>query len=114
MSQSRYEKLKLLTVPKTALLAIAKEKYPPAATILVVLYETYFLDLGHRNPVKLTSEHLRVYKISKDQKRRALQVLEKYDLVTVDRINGKNPLVTLNWPLPFMKHGPPSRLRQAR
>ena len=86
----------------------------PALTVLVVLYETWFLDLEHKNPVKLTSESLRLYRVSRGQKDRALKVLEKYGAITVARTLRKNPMVTLNWPLPFMEHGRPSRLRHAR
>ena len=114
MSQSRHQKLKLLTLSKSVLLSAIKAGYIPAFTVLLVLYETWFLDLEHKNPVKLTSESLRVYKISRGQKDRALKILEKYGAITVDRTNGKNPMVTLNWPLPFMEHGRPSRLRHAR
>jgi hypothetical protein len=114
MSQSRYQKLKLLTLSKPALLSIIKGDYMPALTVLLVLYETWFLDLGHKNPVKLTSKSLRIYKISRWQKSRALKVLEKYGAITVARTDGKNPMVTLNWPLPFMRHKRPSRTRHAR
>jgi len=111
MSQSRYQKLRLLTLSKPALLSIIKSDYMPALTVLLVLYETWFLDLGHKNPVKLTSVSLRPYRISRGQKDRALKVLEKYGAITVSRRPRKNPLVTLNWPLPFMKH---ERLRSRR
>jgi hypothetical protein len=114
MSQSRHQKLKLLTLSKPALLSVIKSDYMPALTVLLVLYETWFLDLEHKNPVRLTSESLRLYKISRGQKDRALKVLEEYGAVTVDRTNGRNPMVTLNWPLPFVEHGRPSRLRHAR
>ena len=114
MSQSRHQKLKLLTLSKPALLSVIKGNYMPALTVLVVLYETWFLDLEHKNPVKLTSESLRLYRVSRGQKDRALKVLEKYGAITVARTLRKNPMVTLNWPLPFMEHGRPSRLRHAR
>ena len=86
----------------------------PALTVLLVLCETWFLDLGHKNPVKLTSESLRLYKISRGQKDRALKVLEEYGAITVNRRPRKNPMVTLNWPLPFVEHRRPSRLGHAR
>jgi uncharacterized protein YqiB (DUF1249 family) len=106
--------MRLLTLSSLSLLTVMKSGYLPALSVLYVLYETWFLDLEHKNPIKLTSESLRLYKISKDQKRRALQVLEEYGAITVVRTNGKNPMVTLNWPLPFVEHGHPSRLRHAR
>jgi hypothetical protein len=114
MSQSRYQKLQVLTLSKPVLLSVIKGGYMPALTVLLVLYETWFLDLWHKNPIKLTSESLRVYKISRGQKSRALKILEKYGAITVVKKPRKNPMVTLNWPLPFMKHGRPSRIRHAR
>ena len=62
MSQSRHQKLKLLTLSRLSLLTVMKSGYLPALTVLFVLYETWFLDLEHKNPVKLTSESLRPYK----------------------------------------------------
>jgi hypothetical protein len=114
MSQSRHQKLRLLTLSSVSLLSIMKSGYLPALSVLYVLYETWFLDLEHKNPVKLTSESLRPYRISRGQKDRALKVLEEYGAITVNKRPKKNPLVTLNWPLPFVKHGRPSRLRHAR
>jgi hypothetical protein len=114
MSQSRYQKLQVLTLSKPVLLSVIKGGYMPALTVLLVLYETWFLDLEHKNPIKLTSESLRVYKISRGQKDRALKILEKYGAITVDRTNGKNPTVTLNWPLPFVKHKRPFQIRHAQ
>jgi hypothetical protein len=114
MSHLRHQKLKLLTLSKPALLSIIKGDYMPALTVLLVLYETWFLDMEHKNPIKLTSESLRVYKISRGQKSRALKILEKYGAITVAQKPRKNPMVTLNWPLPFVKHGRLSRIRHAR
>lgn len=114
MSKSRQQKLQILSLSKPVLLTIIKSGYMPALTVLVVLYETWFLDLEHKNPVKLTSESLRIYRVSRGQKHRALQVLEKYGAVTVKQTNGKNPKVTLNWPLPSMRHKRPSQIRPVR
>ena len=114
MSQSRYQKLQVLTLSKPVLLSVIKGGYMPALTVLLVLYETWFLDLEHKNPIKLTSESLRVYKISRGQKGRALKILEKYGAITVAKKPGKNPMVTLNWPLPFVKHKRPFQIQHAR
>ncbi len=73
----------------------------PALTVLLVLYETCYLDWKHKNPIALTSESLRPYRISKNQKQKALQVLKKYRAITWERTNGKNPKITLNWKLPW-------------
>jgi len=80
----------------------------------MVLYRTWFLDWEHKNPIKLTSESLRACGISRWQKLRALKILEKYGAITVARTNGKNPMVTLNWQLPFMEHKRPSQFRHAK
>jgi len=97
---NRYRRLKNLWVPKKALLQVVKNGYLPALTVLVVLYEIWYLDWEHKNPVTLTSENLRAYGVSRGQKLRALKVLEKYGAVTVQRLSGKNPKVVLNWDLP--------------
>jgi hypothetical protein len=64
--------------------------------VLAQLYETWFINFK-KNPIKLTSTSLKRYGISKDQKWRALQSLEKSGQITVERRTKKNPLITLNW-----------------
>jgi hypothetical protein len=98
---NKYRKLEYLWIPKPVLLQIIKSGYLPALTVLVVLYETCYLDLEHNNPVTLTSESLGPYQVSRGQKYRALQALEKYGAISVDRSRGKNPKVALNWHLPW-------------
>jgi len=98
---NKYRKLEHLWFPKLLLLQIIKSGYMPALTVLVVLYETCYLDFEHQNPVTLTSESLRPYKVSRWQKAQALKALEKYGAVTVEHVHGKNPLVRLNWSLPW-------------
>lgn len=110
MSQSRREKMQLLILSRLSLLTVMKSGYLPALTVLFVLYETWFLDWEHKNPVRLTSESLRAYGISRGQKNRSLKILEEYGAVTVDRKLRKNPVVTLNWRLPFVKRTHPSQI----
>jgi hypothetical protein len=70
--------------------------------VLMALYELWFTDLDKRNPVKLTSYNLQRFGLSRNQKHRALQILEKAGLISVDRKPRKNPLVTMTW-LPVRK-----------
>jgi len=82
------DRLLSLNNPKTAL------------AVLVCLYEIYFRDLEHRNPIKLTTFKLKKYGISKDQKARALKNLERLKIVSVERKPRKNPEVLFRWLLP--------------
>jgi hypothetical protein len=70
--------------------------------VLMALYELWFTDFDHRNPVALTSYNLRRFGLRRKQKYRALQILEEAKLISVDQTNGKNPVVTMTW-LPLRK-----------
>ena len=71
--------------------------------VLVALHELWFTHPNHHNPVEFTSYTLRRFGISRQQKWKALWVLEKSGQITVVRRgSGKNPHVALNW-LPFAK-----------
>jgi hypothetical protein len=77
---------------------IAQRANWTAFAVLAALYELWFTNPNHHNPVELTSYNLRRFGLSRQQKWRALWVLEKSKQITVERMgNGKNPLVTLNW-----------------
>jgi hypothetical protein len=66
--------------------------------VLCALYEIWFVHPNHHNPVQLSSYTLRRFGISRWQKWKALQVLEKTKQIRVERMGkGKNPKVTLNW-----------------
>ena len=69
--------------------------------VLLVLCQLHFRRFG-QNPVRLTSESLRKYNVSRHQKLRALKFLEKAGHIAVQRTGGENPIVTLNW-LPLKK-----------
>jgi hypothetical protein len=101
--KSKPDKLELLFIPlpRAAFLVIEKSGYIPALTVLRVLYETAYLDWEHKRPITLSSESLKLGGISKGQKRRALQILERYGAITVYRRPKKNPQVELNWRLPW-------------
>jgi hypothetical protein len=66
-------------------------------TLRVALKLNELCVLRRCNPVKLTSAELRKIGISRQQKFRALKNLERWGLVSVERTNGKNPLVTVFW-----------------
>jgi hypothetical protein len=70
--------------------------------VLMALYELWFTDPDKRNPVSLTSYNLQRFALSREQKYRALQILEGAQLISVNRTKGKNPRVTLTW-LPLRK-----------
>lgn len=69
----------------------------PCWAILLVLYEKWYLDFQHRHKIRLTSADLAQYGVSRGQKRRALTMLVKANVVTIDRTTGKNPWVTCHW-----------------
>jgi hypothetical protein len=65
-------------------------------TVLFALCRTWFV--GYQaNPIKLTATNLHGLKISRGQKRRALDRLEELDIISVDHKIGRSPIVTLNW-----------------
>jgi hypothetical protein len=76
----------------------------PVTGVLAALYETWFRDT-HYNPVRLTSQILRKYGVTRHQKLRTLKLLEKSGRIWVDREHGKNPFVTLKW-LPLKSEFP--------
>ena len=71
----------------------------PALAVVAAIIKAHYDDIEHRNPVQLTSARLAEFGVSKDQKWRALKILEKAGLVCVDRHAGRNPLVTVKWKL---------------
>jgi hypothetical protein len=85
---------KLLTVLNSA---------EPVFTVLLALCELKFNQYEkekrckRRAPALLTSRLLKKYGISRKQKRRALQILQRAGLIAVEQGEGKNPLVTMKW-----------------
>jgi hypothetical protein len=70
--------------------------------VLMALYELWFTDFDHRNPVTLTSYNLHRFGLRRKQKYRALEILEEAKLISVDQTHGKNPVVAMTW-LPLRK-----------
>lgn len=85
--------------PKAVLVAIYRANYVPALAVAMAVYEGWFRDFKHRNPVKLTSALLAEFKISRDQKWRALNILERSGQFLVERFPRRNPLVMMKWKL---------------
>ena len=67
--------------------------------VLLALHRLWFknhMRVPH-NPVKLTAESMRKYGVSRWQKYRALEKLEKACVIRVEDRTGKNPMITLLW-----------------
>ena len=99
---SRPRKRGVCLIPFYVLEEIARAGCPDVG-VLAALYETWFRDNKY-NPVRLTSRALEKYGVSRGQKRRSLERLEKSGCIWIERTNRKNPLVTLRW-LPTLKRG---------
>ena len=66
--------------------------------VVVALHELWFTNPNHNNPVRFTTYNLRRFGLSRYQKYRALDFLEKIGQVSVKQMgSGKNPMVTLKW-----------------
>ena len=95
-------KLKFYLFPPDILEAVFS-KFGPSYTsaaaigILMALYESCYLDPQHGIKIRLTSKALSRFGIDRMQKWRALQMLVRANIVTLDRANGKNPYVTAHW-----------------
>ena len=72
----------------------------PALALVMAIYEGWYRDFKKRNPVKLTSDLLAEFGVSKDQKSKALKVLEQTGFFVVERFHRRNPLVMMKWILP--------------
>jgi hypothetical protein len=86
-------------LPKAVIDGIVAADYMPALVVAVVIYETWYYDYEKRNPIRLTSASLQARGISRDQKRRALTVLENTAQYLVERFPRRNPLVMMKWKL---------------
>jgi hypothetical protein len=86
--------------PKRVLAAIVRTNYMPTLPIAMAVYQAWYRDFKHRNPVKLTSALLTEFRISKKQKIKGLKFLEQSGQFLVERFPGHNPRVMMNWILP--------------
>jgi hypothetical protein len=85
--------------PKAVLIAIFRANYMPTLALAMAVYEGWYRDFKKRNPVKLTSALLAEFGISRDQKYRALKILEQSGQFLVERSPRRNPLVMMKWKL---------------
>jgi len=82
--------------PAVLMDALIQVDYAPAWRLAAAIYKAWFTGFK-RNPVKLTSAALVGFRISKDQKWRALKGLEQTGQFAGERSERRNPLVTLRW-----------------
>jgi hypothetical protein len=92
--------LEFYQFPKTVVDTLVRANYGPAWALAAAVYRGWYGDFRKRNPVKLTTALLAEFKISRDQKWRALKVLEQTGQFLVERSPGRNPLVMMKWKLP--------------
>jgi len=93
---ARNPKFKYCQWPIEGLGALCANEQDATLAVLVRLTELWFSGFK-RNPVKLASVEIKGFRVSKDQKARALRALEKAGLISVERRSRKSPIVTLNW-----------------
>jgi hypothetical protein len=101
-ASSRKQKcgLEFYQFPKAILIAVFRANYMPALALVMAIYEGWYRDFKKRNPVRLTSDLLAEFGVSKDQKSKALKVLEQSGFFVVERFHRRNPLVMMKWILP--------------
>jgi hypothetical protein len=101
-TSSRKQKrgLEFYQFPKAILIAVFRANYMPALALVMAIYEGWYRDFKKRNPVKLTSDLLAEFGVSKDQKSKALKLLEQSGFFVVERFHRRNPLVMMKWILP--------------
>jgi hypothetical protein len=75
----------------------ARKIYGLIGSTSALLIEITYLVFKHGNPVKLTTEALQSSGLTRYQVRRALNQLERADIVTVERKRGRCPLVLHLW-----------------
>jgi hypothetical protein len=85
--------------PRAVHESLIRANYMPALALAAAVYKGWYKDRDHRNPVKLTSALLAGFGASKDQKWKALKVLEESGHFLVERFPGHNPLVMMKWKL---------------
>ena len=83
--------------PKAVVDALIRANYGPAWALAAAVYKGWYKDYKKRNPILVTSAILVEYGLSRNQKSRALKVLEGTGQYIVDRFARHNPLVTMKW-----------------
>jgi hypothetical protein len=83
--------------PKTVMDVLIRANYGPAWALAAAIYKAWYDDFKKRNPVLVTSAVLVEYRLSRNQKSRALKILEGTGQFLVERFAHHNPLVTMKW-----------------
>jgi hypothetical protein len=95
---ARQSKLKFYQFPPSLLEALVPRKASGATLgVLLVLYEKWFADPDHYNPLFLPTLALHRFGISRHQKRLALSILKTTGHISIYQEKGNNPLITLHW-----------------
>jgi hypothetical protein len=84
-------------LPETHLMLLASLKSPTAFAVYGVLYLTWCGSPKKYNPVKLNAGKLRGMGCDSRAVRRALNALERLELIRVTRKPGNSPTVFLQW-----------------
>jgi hypothetical protein len=85
-----------IRLPVEPFAQLAADLQSPELAVLFRLYRNWF-SRYRKNPLPLARFELKGFRVSRGQKQRALQVLQKAGLISVKYRPGKNPLVTLLW-----------------
>jgi hypothetical protein len=85
-----------MVLPPEQMAQLAVELKSPELAVLFRLYRNWFSQY-QKNPLPLANFDLKGFKISRMQKRRALRVLQKAGLISMEKRRGKTPVVTLLW-----------------
>ena len=89
-------RLTYYTYPAKFMEALCDKKQDATLALLLHLTRIWFRDF-QRNPVELSRGKIDGVKMTRNQKARALAMLEETGFVSVEQRPGKSPLVTLNW-----------------
>ena len=82
--------------PAKLMEALCDKKQDAILALLLHLTRIWFRDF-QRNPVELSRGKIDGVKMTRNQKARALAMLEETGFVSVEQRPGRSPLVTLNW-----------------
>jgi hypothetical protein len=96
-SRKSKREIQFYPFPKAVVDALIQANYGPAWALAAAIYKAWYGDFKKRNPVLVTSAILVEYGLSRNQKARALKVLEGTGQYIVDRFARHNPLVTMKW-----------------
>jgi hypothetical protein len=88
--------LKHYTFPAEAFETLCAQKKDATLAVLLNIVRLWFTSF-QENPVRLATTEVRGFRVSKDQKSRALTALETVGLISVERQLRKSPLITLTW-----------------